>query len=278
MISLIPNNKPEDGLYNVYYPYTYDGVNWSVQKYLGLGWHVPSEADFQELYDNTDIDIEVHRDDQDRYYAGGWQMMSLNDWGFESEQYYFRTYEGKGKCDSNGYREGTGTLPGHWGLFGWVGMSSTAFTGSPEIYGVSTSITASDYGNIKTELIKSDWGRNIGDGNTWRTLSKDEWLYLFHDSKKFGFATVGGVPGIIILPDSFTDPKTNKGSKAFVSQTTGWTANEFAAGGNWDAMENAGAVFLPAAGYREGTDDTKVGSVGFYWSSSPFEYRADNAY
>ena len=199
-------------------------------------------------------------------------------WGFESEQYYFRTYEGKGKCDSNGYREGTGTLPGHWGLFGWVGMSSTAFTGSPEIYGVSTSTTASDYGNIKTELLKSDWGRNIGDGNTWHSLSKDEWLYLFHDSKKFGFATVGGVPGIIILPDSFTDPKTNKGSKAFVSQTTGWTANEYAAGGNWDAMENAGVVFLPAAGYREGTDDTKVGSFGFYWSSSPFEYRADNAY
>ena len=48
-------------------------------KYLGQGWHVPSEADFQELYDNTDIDIEVHRDVQDRYFAGGWRIRSRKD-------------------------------------------------------------------------------------------------------------------------------------------------------------------------------------------------------
>lgn len=48
-------------------------------KYLGQGWHIPSEADFQELHDYTDIDIEVHRDDQDRYYAGGWRIRSRKD-------------------------------------------------------------------------------------------------------------------------------------------------------------------------------------------------------
>ncbi|MCQ2606662.1 MAG: hypothetical protein MJ204_09045 [Bacteroidales bacterium] len=29
-----------------------------------------------------------------------------------------------------------------------------------------------------------------------------------------------------------------------------------------------GAVFLPAAGYRHGTDVGRVGSVGYYWSLS----------
>ena len=43
-------------------------------------------------------------------------------------------------------------------------------------------------------------------------------------------------------------------------------------------MEAAGAVFLPAAGYRfvvHATNVFEVGSYGYYWSSSPFdEYNA----
>jgi hypothetical protein len=34
-------------------------------------------------------------------------------------------------------------------------------------------------------------------------------------------------------------------------------------------MELAGAVFLPAAGYRLGTDVGDMGSSGLYWSSTP---------
>ncbi len=35
-------------------------------------------------------------------------------------------------------------------------------------------------------------------------------------------------------------------------------------------MEAAGAVFLPAAGNRYGTNDNYVGNLGNYWSSTPF--------
>lgn len=41
-------------------------------------------------------------------------------------------------------------------------------------------------------------------------------------------------------------------------------------------MEAAGAVFLPAAGYRWGTDAYHVGNFGLYWSSSPDD--EDDAY
>jgi hypothetical protein len=34
-------------------------------------------------------------------------------------------------------------------------------------------------------------------------------------------------------------------------------------------MEAAGAVFLPAAGGRNGTNVYHVGRYGFYWSSAP---------
>ena len=58
-----------------------------------------------------------------------------------------------------------------------------------------------------------DWGTNqIGDDapNTWRTLSKDEWMYIFYNRPNaqslFGLGTVDGVRGIIILPDNWKAP------------------------------------------------------------------------
>jgi hypothetical protein len=35
-------------------------------------------------------------------------------------------------------------------------------------------------------------------------------------------------------------------------------------------LEQAGAVFLPSAGYRYGTSACLVGDYGYYWSSSYF--------
>ncbi len=148
-----------------------------------------------------------------------------------------------------------------WDKFGWSTSSTT--------YGMSTSTTFSDYSG---DFV--DWGTVPGIGEGWKTLSKDEWVYLFNTrsdaANKYGHATVNGVYGIIILPDAFVDPNKNKGSNAFVGSTTpkAWNANVYTAE-NWALMEAAGAVFLPAAGNRGGTS---VGSVdnGYYWSSSAY--------
>ena len=37
----------------------------------------------------------------------------------------------------------------------------------------------------------------------------------------------------------------------------------------WDAMEESGAVFLPAAGYRDEKYVRSVQSTGAYWTSTP---------
>ena len=37
-------------------------------------------------------------------------------------------------------------------------------------------------------------------------------------------------------------------------------------------------IFLPMAGYRYDSDLTDVGSLGYYWSSSLYEYRSDDAW
>ena len=85
-------------------------------------------------------------------------------------------------------------------LFGW----STNTTN----FGVSVSIDNDDYSGLFV-----DWGTNkIGNDapNTWRTLSKDEWVYLLNirtnASSLYGIAQVNGVNGLIILPDNWICP------------------------------------------------------------------------
>jgi len=107
-----------------------------------------------------------------------------------------------------------------------------------------------------------------GVSDKWRTLSKAEWDYVLGREFKVGYATVAEKHGLIIIPDSFTDPKTNNGSGAFVPKTTtGFTANLYTSGENWEAMEKAGAVFLPVTGVRNGTSLSYYNTDGSYWSS-----------
>ena len=112
---------------------------------------------------------------------------------------------------------------------------------------------------------------------TWRTLSTHEWNHILTiragASDKVGYATVNGVHGIIILSDGeFADPAKNTSTKAhekkFVPKaTTEWDSNVYSAD-DWKAMQSSGAVFLPAAGDRNGVGVSYVGDSCYYWTSS----------
>ncbi len=175
------------------------------------------------------------------YFSKGNLYYDGSNWGFEAEQYYFRTYSGKGKCDKEGYNASSGTATGHWGLFGWSTEGKT--------FGMNTSTTSTDYtGNFL------DWGKNIDDNGTWKTLSggsNGEWKYLFdHHVNVRG--TCNSVPGRFIAPDGFV------GDASALSEAIK----------DWESAQAAGIVFLPAAGYRFGSDVYDVGGYGYYWSSS----------
>lgn len=105
-----------------------------------------------------------------------------------------------------------------------------------------------------------DWGANTGDlGTGWRTLTKDEWVYLFNtrtvnggtgNGKSYTYGqSVNGTPGVVLYPDNYTGATYTTGS-------------------NWSTFENKGCVFLPAAGFRDGTNVSNVGLNGFFWSST----------
>ena len=115
-----------------------------------------------------------------------------------------------------------------------------------------------------------DWGTNAisnggNEANLWRTLTIQEWGYLIKtrtnaDNLK-GQATVADVHGFVLLPDSWTLPA----GLSFTAIPNDWTTNVYTAE-QWAQMEAAGAVFLPAAGYRN-PNIVYVGEKGWYWSS-----------
>lgn len=136
-------------------------------------------------------------------------------------------------------------------------------------------------------------GGNVADA--WRTLTKDEWVYIFRDrtnaERLFAFGSVNGVNGLIILPDNWTtpdgltfSPSTEHGltwltSDGYYKSDTadGFSHNVYTLE-QWTTMENQGAVFLPAAGIRYiGTKNLqKLGTEGYYWSSD--KTSSDHAY
>lgn len=156
-------------------------------------------------------------------------------------------------------------------LFGWVGNSATLNS-----YGLCTSTNDNDYGYTISAL-KSDWGTLAitNGGNTpnfgWYTLKKDEWVYLFNTRTttsgiRYAKATVNNVKGVILLPDDWS-----ASYHALVSANTAnadFTSNPITAAEWTSDFEAHGAVFLPAAGIREGTSVSHVNSSGQYWSST----------
>lgn len=151
-------------------------------------------------------------------------------------------------------------------LFGWVGESSS-WTGAA-MYGITSSKATNNvdgYGIETDDKLKIDWGTTMGTG--WRTLSSDEWTYLFNtrtvnggtgEGKSYSkYKYVNGM-GIVLYPDDYT------GSEYMDS--------------DWNTFESAGCVFLPAAGNRNGSSVNRVIGFGYYMSSTPDASNVNKTY
>ena len=154
------------------------------------------------------------------------------------------------------------------GLFGWATSNLNTPVDNTNYLPTNTNTTNESYGsgittegvNWATAYANYDWGANTGDlGTGWRTLTKDEWVYLFNtrtvnggtgNGKSYTLGqSVNGTPGAVLYPDNYTGATYTTGS-------------------DWSTFEDKGCVFLPAAGYRGGTSVYYVGSDGYYWSST----------
>jgi hypothetical protein len=161
------------------------------------------------------------------------------------------------------------------GTYNWYGYGPSTNMPSPNLTGSSANY---------------DWGYNAisnggGQSGQWRTLTgwtdnnnTGEWNYIFNirsastvngvANARYAKAKVANVQGVILFPDEYTHPG-GVAQPVGINETgdAGWNGNDYSAS-DFASMQDAGAVFLPAAGYRNGTSVYGVGSRGLYWSAS----------
>lgn len=212
---------------------------------------------FKTLYDSPDGSFSINDHSSVFFSQGNLQYQaSTNTWQFAEHQW---------DCIGNDNSNISSSYSGWIDLFGW-GTGNDPTNSSTYNY---------DYDTF------NDWGNNaiINGGSTsnaWRTLTSDEWVYVLNTRNtssgiRYAKATVNRVNGVILLPDNWSSSNyslsnTNNGNASFSSNgisQSDWT----------NRLEANGAVFLPAAGKRYGTDVYYDGSCGYYWSAS---YKGSN--
>ena len=205
-------------------------------------------------------------------------------WRFANSQLDFvgdsrvgTVYVGNTKCDNS---RASGTYTGWIDLFGWG--TSGYNNKSPYL----TSMSDSVYGNGNADITGTnyDWGvynAISNGGNTpgmWRALTRNELAYLVNtrmsgalvgttNNARYAMATVDGVKGVIIFPDSAKIQMTDVRWGAINDTCDFLTVINST---QWYSLENMGCVFLPAAGQRNLTLVSHSNEYGAYWSSASF--------
>ena len=203
---------------------------------------------------------------------------STKTWRFAANQYDFI---------GSGNQNISSTYSGWIDLFGYG--TSGWNSGATYYLPTSTSTTATGYlaKDLSGSYANADWGiyNAISNGGnktkTWRTLTYTEWNYIFitraNATNLYSVGTVNSKPGLILLPDGWVLPS----ELSFTPKAGSYSTNTYSTT-QWTKMANAGAVFLPAAGWRALKEyrDTSSGGSGkrgcyqtaSYYSSSTNEY------
>lgn len=170
------------------------------------------------------------------------------------------------------------TYAGFIDLFGW-GTSGWSGGGAEACQPYSSSTANEDYISLSDiTSTNADWGHYnaIQNGGNepaqWRVLSASEWQYLFDNNEarngRYAEATITSgsdeYHGMILLPDLFDLPD---GCQYTAGYANGYATNNYSLD-QWESMEQAGAVFLVAAGRRNGTDLAWQNSRCIYWSGT----------
>lgn len=158
---------------------------------------------------------------------------------------------------------------------GWIDLFGYGTSGHSGLMPYETSDANGDYPSQNINGTPNDWGvHNAIDGGgdsagLWRTLRKDEWEYLLgsraNASQLRSLGKVAGVQGLILLPDEWQLPA----GVSFTPNMNNTNTNDYTAA-QWATMEAAGAVFLPAAGVRYGTEVSSQGTCGYYATSTHY--------
>lgn len=157
-----------------------------------------------------------------------------------------------------------------WTYIGTANLSNGNLSNVIDLFGWATGSCptkidndAYHYGSGKQDMKSTeDWGTSLDENGFWRTLSMDEWSYLLSSranaSQLKAVGRVAGTLGLILLPDNWSSLATLSGEASFSAE-------------EWKPLQQKGAVFLPAAGYRQnlsnGQTILNAGDWGCYWTT-----------
>ncbi len=141
--------------------------------------------------------------------------------------------------------------------------------------------------HLTGDFANADWGvynaiSNGGDRpNKWRTLTNDEWKYLFQNNKwTLGYVVKSDGDSIccfMLIPEAFDDTSVTVLSTTLTDTDEFVVKNLTIPSGNryteaeFEALEKLGIVALPTGGFRAGTTVyyfPHKNNSGSYWSSS----------
>lgn len=202
-----------------------------------------------------------------RFAEHQWDYVGGTEYGTE----YGTVYENGVKCDNS---QISPTYNGWIDLFGWAtsGWNNNNHYYQPwDTENTGWSVDGYGYGywdgeyadySMTGDYANMDWGvyNAISNGGNeaglWRT-GGSEMYYIINYRQNAAYlqslGTVNGVKGQIILPDAWILPE----GISFLGSASGYGINTYSIE-EWEIMENAGAVFLPQAGMRDGES--------YYWN------------
>ncbi len=228
-------------------------------------------------------------------YADGWSFhntqfdeidgpLAVNGLGQIQTYHQYSNTNSNNPVNENGIIFSSGKSSGDrftWGYFDKIKLTTS------EYLDVNENLT-------KTAAVAKDWGcvftESSPEGGNWRTLSADEWIYLFNGpsnvrgDKRFlrvflrYYGSEACYMGVFVFPDHYSGSDLS-GNYSFNSVTGNPAIIDYS-NGNADVqkMFDAGAVFLPCVGYRYKERyydylcynyNTSIGGgIGYYWSSS----------
>ena len=146
-----------------------------------------------------------------------------------------------------------------WGTSGWNSGANLYFPTDISQSSSDFYPGGSNLNDLTGNYANADWGvyNAISNGgnipNMWRTLTSDEWAYIFRDRpnarQKFALGIINGVWGVIILPDNWTLPQgcnftPNYSDYGGSGTYLGSASNNTYTLSQWVQMEEAGAVFF----------------------------------
>ena len=228
---------------------------------------------------------------------------STGTWQFAANQYdYIGNTKGNTTAESRRASQEDWIDLFGWGTSGWNNGNiyfkpydtKTAGGAPANGYGYGPTDGSRYVYSLTGNYVDADWGvyNKIANGGNetrkWRTLlagDGSEADVLFRkratstsnmptgtnsSEARFIKATVASVKGVILFPDNYVHPVNSIGGSGrlynYFSSSAAFNCFTVSAP-DWTLMEAAGAVFLPAAGYRNGESVYESGSEAHYWLS-----------